>query len=858
VIAIVEAAVFLSGMTFGMLVRGGGKEDKTAVPPPVPEARTDAPPPAQRETALRALEEARAWSLEHPEDLKGRIERFSRVAREWDKTSVAEKARREAESVPVRWRDRLLDEIIELEERAAGHEAREEFRDALGVYEKARGRYADPFWGRALDAKVEDLQRRIETLYLSLKPTAEKASADKNDAELGKIRERLELWGLEDYARGFDRAFAGAAPAAPVTAEGKSYLGQWGKAAALMAARDYDAAATAVKRYAGALPTEELRLEAGDDLEDVRRVAALYDDIRQALAKWPPGCGVSLDTVDGGRKIAGSVWRSDRDRFEVQTGPGRETMFVEYSEIPATALVGLFNGRSRGAARDERALVLFCLFDGNLEAARAAAGEKAEALPGKYWAFGREARAKAAKPEGIALRNEQQARALYYAAEREYRDPRTRALAVEKYRGLLRDYADMGTVLRAVERITRRAEPRKEDYFAASDLWAGGTFRSKRQASKGLCWTTEEETEFARARENFVEVEFHVAGDAQPRCWIQMGGCCAESFVSFYQASGLTTPRSPRSKETVHVEPGSIYGVTLAVPDSVRKKHASHGSGDGSGEPLQWEWVEAPLPKYPTAGIKKVRLMTGRRGLWVARAVVSTTRKAPPREEEIRDLEEARAADLGFDPGADPDLLGSWSFDEGSGKVLGDASGNGRLGTVSGEPVWVDGRAGASIFFDGKDDFVLVQDDAKLRLAGDFTLAFWVCYESETKARHRLAGKGDENYGVWGSTGNKLLFRQGDAGGRPVLEVVSKKAVSPGEWHHVAAVVKGNRGVLYVDGAEDAASDRTGAPATSTVPLSLGHAGHEGFFHGRLDEVRLYGRALAPEEIRSLAEGPGK
>lgn len=861
-VAILEAAVFVAGMLFGMLVRGGGKGEKAPAPaPPPPPAAAPAaeaapPAPERTGTANRALEEARAWALEHPEDIKGQIERFLRVAREWDRTPAAEKARREAEDVPVRRRARLLDELVALEEEAAGLEAREEFRDALAVYERSRGRHADPLWGGALDAKIGDLNRRIEGLYLSLKAAAEKASSDRNDAELGKIRERVELWGLEGYARRFDGAFAGAAAAAaPLTAERKAYLELWGKAAALAAARDYDAAAAVVRRYSGSLPSEDLRLEAGLDLEDVRRVAALYDAIREALAKWPPGGGVSLETVDG-RKVAGSVWRSDRDRFEVQTGPGRETAFVEYSEIPAGTLLDLFSGRSRGASRDDRAAVLLCLFDGSLEAAKAAAG-KAEALPGKYWAFAREARARAARLGGVALKNEEQARSVYTAAEREYRDPRTRSAAVEKYRRLLQDYADTGTVLRAVDRIARRAERRPDLFFAARDLQAGGAFRARRQAAKGLCWVTEEETDFSRARENYVEIEFQAAADSQPRCWFLAGGCCAETFVAFYQASGLTSVR-PKSKETVPVEPGSIYGVTLAVPDGARKKHSTHGSAEAAAEPLHWEWIEAPLPKYTAEGIKRVRLMTGRRGLWVARALVSTTRKAPPRMEELRDLEESRAGDLGFDPGEDPDLLGSWSFDEGVGKVLGDSSGNGRMGVAAGDPAWVDGKPGTALFFDGKDDLVLVQDDPGLRLGGDLTLAFRVCYAAESKVRHRLAGKGEENYGVWGFTGNRLLFRQAGADGKPVLEVVSKRAMTPGEWHHVAAVVRGNRGFLYVDGAEDAAAERTGAPALSTAPFSLGTAGHDGSFFGRLDEVRLWGRALSPEEIRALAEEPAR
>ncbi len=840
-VAALEAAVFLAGLLAGILVSGGGgkKEPGASQPGPDPAPAPAGPAPS----APRALEEARAFARENPQDLKGQAERFLRVARDWEKTPVAEKARREAESVPARWKIRLLDEIVDLEARSADHEAREEFRDALGILDKARDRYADPSWGQALSAKADDIRRRVDALYLALKPAAEKAAAGKDDVELGKIRERIELWGLEDIAREFDRAFAGAVPPpSPAAPEAKSYLDLWGKAAALAAVRDYDAAAALVKRAARTLPTEDLRLDAGTDLEDIRRVAALYDDVRQALARWPRGGGVALETSGGARKVSGTVCHSDRDRFEIQTGPGKDTVFVEYSDIAAASLVELHQGRARGAVRDARAQALFLLLDGD-----ARGGE--ETVPEKYRAFAREGRARAARPDSVELRNERQARDLYVAAEREYRAPQTRSLAVEKYRALLRDYMDVGLVLRAAERIARRAEPRNEYYYAASDLWTGGTFRLRKQASKGPCWGTEEETEFARARENFVEVEFAVAGNAQPRCWFQVGGCCQESFSAFYQVSDLTTANARKPGAAVHVEPGSVYALTLAAPAWPRKGHAAHGSGD----PLQWEWIEIPLPKYAAAGTKRARLMTSRRGLHVARAVVSAARKAPPKEDEIRDLEEARAADLGFLAGADPDLLGAWSLDEGTGKVLGDASGNGHLGAVSGDPAWGEGKQDLALAFDGKEDSVQVQDSPKLRIAGDLTIAFWVRYESEAKVRHRLAGKGEESYGVWGSTGNKLLFQQCDAGGRQVLGVTSRKGLAAGRWHHVAAVVKGERGYLYVDGAEEGAADRAGTPAASADPLSLGYAGRDGYFAGMLDEVRLYGRALSPDEIRTLA-----
>ena len=47
-----------------------------------------------------------------------------------------------------------------------------------------------------------------------------------------------------------------------------------------------------------------------------------------------------------------------------------------------------------------------------------------------------------------------------------------------------------------------------------------------------------------------------------------------------------------------------------------------------------------------------------------------------------------------------PGLVGWWSFDEGSGTVAGDSSGNGNTGTIYGA-TWVTGIYGKALSFDG-------------------------------------------------------------------------------------------------------------------------------------------------------------
>ena len=60
---------------------------------------------------------------------------------------------------------------------------------------------------------------------------------------------------------------------------------------------------------------------------------------------------------------------------------------------------------------------------------------------------------------------------------------------------------------------------------------------------------------------------------------------------------------------------------------------------------------------------------------------------------------------------ASADLVAHWRFDEGSGTVAIDSSGNGNDGTLKGDPQWVAGMYGAALEFDS-DDYVDCGNDA--------------------------------------------------------------------------------------------------------------------------------------------------
>jgi hypothetical protein len=80
---------------------------------------------------------------------------------------------------------------------------------------------------------------------------------------------------------------------------------------------------------------------------------------------------------------------------------------------------------------------------------------------------------------------------------------------------------------------------------------------------------------------------------------------------------------------------------------------------------------------------------------------------------------------LGMAANTSADLIAHWQFDETSGSIAHDASGNGNDGTLKGDPQWVSGRIGGAIEFDGVDDYV---DVGSVGISGTVqrTMAGWV------------------------------------------------------------------------------------------------------------------------------------
>jgi len=192
-------------------------------------------------------------------------------------------------------------------------------------------------------------------------------------------------------------------------------------------------------------------------------------------------------------------------------------------------------------------------------------------------------------------------------------------------------------------------------------------------------------------------------------------------------------------------------------------------------------------------------------------------------------------------------LVAAYSFNQGSGGTVPDASGNGNHGTIAGATWTSQGRYGSALSFDGVSSRVTASNVA---LGAAFTIMAWV--QNPTNAAYETV--------VTVGTDRDLYLRNGvitfwDGS----VERLFGSAISKKGWHHVAIVSDGSSVRVYLDGAPSGTPQVVSLGAVigtlQAGAWTMGAVNHD-FFGGRIDEVRIYSRALAQTEVQTDMNTP--
>ncbi|MQA87630.1 MAG: DUF4981 domain-containing protein [Streptosporangiales bacterium] len=193
-----------------------------------------------------------------------------------------------------------------------------------------------------------------------------------------------------------------------------------------------------------------------------------------------------------------------------------------------------------------------------------------------------------------------------------------------------------------------------------------------------------------------------------------------------------------------------------------------------------------------------------------------------------------------------------------------ESSGNGIAAYLSGNPAVAPGHdGGRALFLSGLDDWVEVYRDPRLDITDNtLTLDAWVKPDEEPVGDFSIVSKGDRGYALEMQDPDTIEFFVYD--GTWITVTADVPADWAGRWHRVTGVYDGSALRLYVDGEQLGQVEHSGAVDWTEWPVNVGRnaekhgdgwAGRTG--NGSVDDVRIYDRALTPEELAHSADPVG-
>jgi len=207
-------------------------------------------------------------------------------------------------------------------------------------------------------------------------------------------------------------------------------------------------------------------------------------------------------------------------------------------------------------------------------------------------------------------------------------------------------------------------------------------------------------------------------------------------------------------------------------------------------------------------------------------------------------------------------LVGYWKMDEGASPSI-DSSGNGSSGAWQNSPSAVAGKYDKAISLNAyTNTYIDVGNISNLNFGtGDFTISSWI-NPADMGAWEVIAAKGTTATGysirvnTWNTSDKTIVFKCGSGTGDVTT---STDSITFSVWQHITVTRKSGIVTIYLNGTNVKAQSCPDDLSTSSNFQIGRFTDSFGYYNGSIDEVRIYNRALSPQEVIKLynwAPGP--
>ena len=204
-------------------------------------------------------------------------------------------------------------------------------------------------------------------------------------------------------------------------------------------------------------------------------------------------------------------------------------------------------------------------------------------------------------------------------------------------------------------------------------------------------------------------------------------------------------------------------------------------------------------------------------------------------------------------------LVGYWPLDDARGLSAADLSGNNHNGKLNNSPVWTTGKVGAALIFNGLNTAIDINTSV-LNTSNSFSVAAWVQLADLNKWHTAVSQDGNDISGFFlqftASSQFAFSLVNSDSTSGTAIRATSKFNPVVNTWYHLVGVydASAKQSSLYVNGV---------LQSSQTVPAAwnaggetvIGRAkwgGNTDFWNGKIDDVRLYNRALSATDVSDL------